>query len=193
MKRFSAKSIAVYALLTALVAAATFAVKIPTLATEGYANLGDTVILFAGIAFGPLAGFLSGGIGSALSDLLGGYAHWVLPTFIIKGAEGALAGVLFFLIKKTKLNRFANAAFSSLPSAILMIAGYFVASTIMKGSAAVALLSVPANCVQGSLGVTVCMFLLFATSKIKDFSRVVGPNAFYDYPEKDRKADEDPE
>lgn len=174
------KTIAVYALMSALVTVATFAIRIPMVATDGYLNIGDGIVLFCGVAFGPAAGFIAGGIGSALADLISGYAHWILPTLLIKGAEGALAGVLFFLLKKLRLNRFLSAGIAALPSAILMVAGYFFASWIMKGSAAVAVTSLPGNAIQGGVGIALAVLLLLATSRIKSFSELVGKNQFYE-------------
>lgn len=174
------KTIAVYALMSALVTVATFAIRIPMVATDGYLNIGDGIVLFTGVAFGPAAGFIAGGIGSALADLISGYAHWILPTLLIKGLEGALAGVLFFLLKKLRLNRFLSAGISAIPSVILMVAGYFFASWIMKGSAAVAFTSVPGNAIQGGIGIVLALLLLFSTSRIKSFSELVGKNQFYD-------------
>ena len=183
----STRTIALCAVLTALVTAATYLIKIPTVATEGYVNPGDALVLFAGVAFGPFAGFFCGGVGSCLADLAAGYAHWILPTFCIKWFEGFFAGLLFWLIRKTKVNRYVNAAFSVVPSAFLMVLGYFVASTIMKGSAATAALSVPANCLQATLGIVVSFALLFALSRIKSFSGLVGKNYFFDYPTKKKE------
>ena len=174
------KTIAVYALLSALVTVATFAIRIPMVATDGYLNIGDGIVLFTGVAFGPLAGFIAGGIGSALADLISGYAHWILPTLLIKGAEGALAGALFYLFKKLRVNRFLSAGIAALPSAVLMVAGYFFASWIMKGSAAVAFTSLPGNAIQGGVGVVLALLLLFSTSRIKSLSELVGRNQFYD-------------
>ena len=174
------KTIAVYALMSALVTVATFAIRIPMVATDGYLNIGDGIVLFCGVAFGPAAGFIAGGIGSALADLISGYAHWILPTLIIKGAEGALAGVIFLLLKKLRLNRFLSAGISAIPSTILMVAGYFFASWVMKGSAAVAFTSVPGNAIQGGIGIVLALLLLFSTSRIKSFSELVGKNQFYD-------------
>ena len=183
----STRTIALYAVLTALVTAATYLIKIPTVATEGYVNPGDALVLFTGVAFGPFAGFFCGGVGSCLADLAGGYAHWILPTFAIKGFEGFLAGLLFWSIRKTKLNRYVNAVVSIAPPAFLMVLGYFVASTIMKGSAATAALSVPANCLQATFGVVVSFVLLFALSKLKSFSSLIGKNYFFDYPKKEKR------
>ena len=179
MKKLSTKSIAVYAIITALVMVATYAIKIPTPATNGYANLGDAFVMFAGVVFGPIVGFLVGGAGSALADLAGGYAHWILPTFIIKGAEGAISGIIFLLLKRVKLNRFVCAGISTFVAGVIMVAGYFLASTIMKGSVEAAFASFPANCVQGSVGVAINMLLLVATFKIKGFDKLLGHNNFY--------------
>lgn len=176
------KSIVVYALMSALVTVATFAIRIPTPATDGYLNIGDGVLLYCGIVFGPAAGFIAGGLGSALADLISGYAHWMLPTLLIKGAEGALAGILYYLLKKTRLPRFASAGVAAVPAAILMAIGYFFASWIMKGSAAVAWTSVPENAVQGAVGGALAYFLLLSTAPIGNFSAVIGKNQFYDTP-----------
>ncbi|MBR1747306.1 MAG: ECF transporter S component [Clostridia bacterium] len=188
MKKFSTRTIVIYALLTAMTMVATYAVKIPTVATEGYVNPGDAVLLFAGVAFGPFAGFLAGGVGSCLADLAAGYSHWIFPTFVIKGAEGFLAGLLFLAFRRMKLNKHMNAALSIVPPAFLMVLGYFIASTIMKGSAATALLSVPANCLQATFGVVLSFVLLFGLGKIKGFSSLVGKNYYFDYPGKGKKS-----
>ena len=174
------KTIVVYALMSALVTVTTFAIRIPMPATDGYLNLGDAIVLFCGVVFGPLAGLIAGGIGSALADLIAGYAHWILPTFLIKGLEGALAGGAFLLLHKKSAHRFLFATIAMIPSAILMILGYFFASWIMKGSAAVAWTSVPGNAVQGAVGVALCLALLAATAPIKNFSSVIGKNQFYE-------------
>lgn len=180
-KTLSTKSIVICALMAALTTAATYAVRIPTVATEGYVNLGDTVLLFTGIVFGPLPGFIAGGLGSCLADLAGGYAHWILPTFIIKGVEGASVGLLFMLFRSLRLKRALSVWLAMVPSAILMVAGYFAASAIMKGSVAVAFTSVPENCLQGLFSMILCALLLLATGQIKSFSKLVGNNYYYNY------------
>ncbi|MDT7865230.1 MAG: ECF transporter S component [Thermoproteota archaeon] len=67
----------------------------------GYLNIGDAVIFIAAILFGPMIGFLAGSIGSALSDVAFSSYMFVPGTFVIKGLEGFIAGVVYrYLIRK---------------------------------------------------------------------------------------------
>ena len=75
------KRIALTALIV-VVALMTFVVRIP-MGPAGYFNFGDVAVVFAGLVLGSLAkksgfwwGAAAGGIGSALADILGGYAVW---------------------------------------------------------------------------------------------------------------------
>lgn len=154
-------------MLTALTTAATCAIKLPTVATEGYINVGDAVVMFSAMLLGPWLGFVAGGVGSCLADLLSGYAHWILPTFLIKGIEGFVVGLLFRCLKKVCHNTYIVAAASCAVGAIEMAAGYFVASAIMKGSALVALTSLPANCLQGLVGLVLSSVLLAVAQKTR--------------------------
>lgn len=167
------------AVMAALTTAVTFLVRIPTVATEGYINPGDAVLMYSGVVFGPTAGFIVGGVGSCLADLAAGYAHWALPTLFIKGFEGMLSGLLFRLFLRLKLKRMISAVLSVVPSAIIMAAGYLFASAIMKGSFAVAVADLPGNCLQGLFGVAVSMLLLGATAKIPVFASLTGFAKFY--------------
>ena len=64
-----------------------FSIPIPF----GYVNLGDMVLLLAGLSFGSSAGFIVGSLGSMLADLFAGYAFYAPITFVVKGLEGFLA------------------------------------------------------------------------------------------------------
>lgn len=80
------------ALMTAFVFITTSAIKIPVPFTNGYIHAGDTTIFLAGMLLGPWYGAFAAGVGSGLADFLGGYAHWVIPTLIIKSTMGFLIG-----------------------------------------------------------------------------------------------------
>ena len=73
MNSIKIKRLVFAALFAALACAATFIhIPVPSM-TNGYVNLGDCFVLLAGFCLGPVYGGLAGGIGSALTDLLGGY------------------------------------------------------------------------------------------------------------------------
>ena len=146
------KKIAVMGVLAALVFVMTYLIRIPIPATEGYVNLGDTVILVSSYLLGPVAP-IPAAIGSALADLLAGYAHYVIPTAVIKGAMGAVAGAV---IMKSKKMGFRILAF--VLAEIIMVGGYFAYESMpfMYGPA-VALASVPFNAVQAAVGILVAL------------------------------------
>lgn len=86
------KDVAISGIMIALVFVLTFAIKVPVPFTRGYVHLGDSMIFISAILFGRRVGALAGGLGSALADLVGGYAYWAIPTLIIKSVMGALVG-----------------------------------------------------------------------------------------------------
>lgn len=80
--------------MAALVFVMTYFPKVPVPVTGGYIHLGDGAIFLAGMLLGPLA-VASAAIGSALSDLVGGYVPYVLPTLVIKGLMALLVWRLY--------------------------------------------------------------------------------------------------
>lgn len=122
-------NIALVALIV-VVALTTLFVRIP-LPTRGYFNVGDIAVVFAGLVLGSLAkkkGFLwgaaAGGIGSALADVLGGYAIFAPLTLVAKGTEGALAA---WASGKRPLWHYALLG----AGGICMVAWYFVGEALM--------------------------------------------------------------
>jgi len=146
-------------LFIALVAVATMIIRVPIPQTAGYMNLGDSMVLLSGVFFGPALGFIAGGVGSALADILGGYPQWAPWTLIIKGVEATIVGALVLLltIQKHKLSLSAVVCFVLATS--WMVLGYYVAETIMYEQKA-ALAELPANIMQAFGSVVLASFLL---------------------------------
>ena len=82
------------AVFTALVCVATMMFVLYVPATEGYFNLGETMVYTTAILMGPCVGALAGGLGSALADLLLGFSVYAPATLVIKGIEGLAVGFL---------------------------------------------------------------------------------------------------
>ena len=82
--------------MAALVMAATSFFKIPVPATNGYVHLGDALIFLSVLVLGRRNGTIAAASGSALADLLGGYAHWAPWTFVIKGLMAFVAATILY-------------------------------------------------------------------------------------------------
>lgn len=151
---------ALIGILVALVAVLTAAIHIPIPATQGYVNFGDAVLIFSGLLFGPTIGAITGGLGSAIADLALGYATYIPITFVVKGLEGLVAGLLM----KSKLNKYP--LLIATICGLWMALGYYLFEIALYGHVA-ALASVPANLGQAAVGALVGTLLY---TRFKTFS-----------------------
>lgn len=147
MSSFGTREIAASAVMAALVCVTTLFIYFPIPATEGYFNVGDAMIMAAALTFGPIVGAIAG-MGASLADLLGGWYVWVIPTLIIKGVEGFLAG--WILISGYEQS-FSRIILAWIVGGLEMVAGYFIFQVFMYGFAA-ALFELPFNFVQMAVG-----------------------------------------
>jgi uncharacterized membrane protein len=93
-----AKFTAFATIMTALVALCTYMFQISIPATQGYFDLGDSVVFLSALLFGPIVGAVSGGVGSMLSDLVAAPIY-APGTLVIKGFEGFIVGSVFQRIR----------------------------------------------------------------------------------------------
>lgn len=154
------KKIVTASMLAALVCVATMIIKIPS-PLKGYLNLGDCVVLLAGWLLSPFYGFLAAGIGSALADVFSGYVVYAPATFVIKGLM-AIAACFGFRLLHKKTGKFLSRVLSGTLSEIIMASGYFIFEGFLYGFVP-SLVNIPANAVQGILG------LIMGTILIKVF------------------------
>lgn len=148
----------------ALVAVMTMMIQIPIPQTRGYINLGDTIILVLALLFGWKVGFLAGGFGSALADILSGYAYWAPFTLIIKGAEGLLVGFLASPEKKWS-TRFLFCILGGLE----MVGGYFLVETVIYGRGA-ALAELPGNLLQAGASIAIAPLFTYLVGRVEGMS-----------------------
>lgn len=157
------RELCIKAMLSALVCVATMVIQVPVPATNGYIHLGDSIILFSAIMFGPSAGLVAGGIGSALADILTGYSYWAPFTLVIKGLMGYAAGRIAF--DGTDRPFGTNKFIGIIVSEIIMIVGYLLGGAILKSSFLVSLASVPENAVQAIGGAILYLVIACAVKK----------------------------
>lgn len=151
------KKLILAALFAALSCVATMSIRIPTPGTGGYIHPGDAIVILSGVILRPVWGFLAGGIGSALSDLIGGYFIYVPITFVIKGLVALAAGLLYQKIGKNQKSRYIAVILGGVADIILVAGGYFVCEFFIYGAGAAA--SIPANIIQGIGGLVISCIL----------------------------------
>lgn len=145
----------------ALICVGTMVIQIPA-PLAGYVHFGDCFILIAAWVLGPWYGFVAGGVGSALADLLTGYAHYVPGTLIIKGLMAMAAALIFsVLIKRSAKLRFPAYIVSGLAAELIMVAGYYLyKATFLQRGWIATLANIPSNCIQGAFGLVLGVVLI---------------------------------
>ena len=183
------KKLVMAALFAALACVATMSIKIPTPGTSGYIHPGDAIVILAGVVLGPAWGFLAGGIGSAMADLLGGYFVYVPITFVIKGLVSLCSALLYrkvglvslcsaLLYRKVGKNsksRYTAVILGGVADIILVAGGYCLCEYFIYGAGAFA--SVPANLVQGIGGLVLSAVLYPILIAIPDVKQTALANS----------------
>lgn len=150
MRDSNLRSMVRLALVASLVLVATMFLKITT--PTGYVHLGDGVIYGAALAFGPSFAAASGSVGSALADILTGYAMWAPWTFVIKGVAGWAIGRIGYNQGR------GRQLLGMVVAAVWTVFGYAVGTAVMYNPQA-AIAESLGNVVQVGSGVVIGLFL----------------------------------
>lgn len=164
------RMIVLTALFAALTCVATMVIRIPTPGTGGYIHPGDALVILSGVVLGPVYGFLAAGLGSCLSDLLGGYFLYVPATFIIKGLVACLTALAYRKVAHMPKGTFVGVVLGGLIDIVLVAGGYFCFEYFIYGLGAAA--SVPANLVQGISGLIIALILSPALTKLPEVQQL---------------------
>jgi uncharacterized membrane protein len=153
------RTIALIAILSSVTIVFTLVVRIPFAPTRGYFTLADVGVYFAGFAFGPVIGFFVGGLGTGLADILGGYAHFAIWSFLIHGFQGLLAGLLGY--RKGLPGLLAG----WLIGAVVMVVGYFTVEYFLYGPGPAIAEATTINLPQVAIGGLVGVLLVLAVRR----------------------------
>ena len=180
-------------ILTSLIMVATMIIRIPVPFTQGYVHLGDAVIFLAVLILGKKYGTFAAGVGSALADLLSGYAYYAPWTFVVKALMAFVVGAALEYYEKknraeaakvnvegsdndmgrTEHSPWLNSK-GKLPliellamafGGIEMTVGYYISASLMHGNWYTPLLSVPGNIGQFIVGMILATILATALYK----------------------------
>lgn len=150
MQNLTTKKLVLTALLTALTFVATMFIRIPL--PLGYVNLGDVFVLLSVFILGPVYGTIAGGVGSCLADLVG-YISYAPGTLIIKSAMALVAYLVYSLLFKATNKKIVGEIIGGIAGAVIMAFGYFFYEILFFETAGVAIINVPWNLLQGTVGV----------------------------------------
>ena len=168
IKKNVAFKIASIAVLSAVTVIFTLIIRIPIAPTRGYINLGDVAIFFTAFTFGPVTALIAGGLGTAMADIISGYAQWAPFSLVIHGIQGLIIGLIAGSVLNaeniSQLTRIIRISLAIVGGAIVMCVGYLLAGTIMEGFRA-ALVELPGNLIQNAAGAGVGLPLALAVIK----------------------------
>ena len=138
------------ALFAALTCVATYFIHIPVPMLNGYANLGDAVILLSAFLFPSMPTLIASGVGAAVADAISGYGIYIPATFVIKAGVFAIA----MLIGKRGGWRRVLAAVAA---ELFLVLGYLVFEMWIVDMGAGAVASIPGNLVQAGVSAVVAL------------------------------------
>ena len=155
MKSFSAHDLCLAAVMTTLVFLATFIPKIPI--PLGYAHLGDAAIFLMVYFLPRRIALFSACVGSAFSDLLGGFLLWVLPTLVIKFIMAEI--LRHFIHGKWISAAKLRLIIGMLLASLWMAAAYTFFGAVLYDSMAAGLASAPGLLLEGAVNTVVALVL----------------------------------
>lgn len=163
-QRITPRDIAITALMIALVAVVTRFLIVPIGA--GFFNLSDAAVYFTAFTFGPVIGFLAGGIGAALADLSAGYASFAPLTFLAHGLQGLVAGFIVLRGPGSPVARMVLAAAAgTLTMAGIYFLGEYFGPGLGWGGPPQALTELPFNLLQNVIGAAIAIPLSLLVRK----------------------------
>jgi uncharacterized membrane protein len=134
--------------------------KVPIPGTQGYIHLGDAGITFTALTLGPFTAAIAGGLGTAVADLLSGYAQWSPISLVVHGVQGLVAG----LLARLKPGHGGIAILAGVVGCLVMVAGYLLGGLPLEGPGK-SLFAVPWNLLQGAAGIVLGIPLSLAVGR----------------------------
>lgn len=156
---FTTRELCLTAVMTALVFLATFVPRIPI--PLGYAHLGDAVIFLLALTIGRREALVAACLGSALSDVLGGFLLWAVPTLIIKFV---MADIVWRIAGRGEAGR-VRTVLAFLASSVWMAFAYTVFGAALYASVAAGLASTPGLLMEGLVNTVAALIVLPALQK----------------------------
>lgn len=152
---FSTKKLCFVAVFTALnVIMSSFGIPVP----GGRLYLNDVIICAAALVLDPLSAFIVGGVGAFLGDLF----FYPAPMFVSLVTHGLQAVCISIIVgKKTEEPKLIKSIIAVTVGAIIMVAGYSLGRAFIYSTPEYAIIKLPFQILQASVGAVAGMLLLF--------------------------------
>lgn len=161
------QKLVITAMFAALTTVATIVIQIPLM--FGFVNLGDMFVLLSAFMLGSWYGVAAASIGSALGDIILGYAIYAPATFIIKGLMSFVVCVIVKALSgKIKISVITQ-VIAGIVAELVMVAGYFFYEAVILGYSWAAASSIVGNLAQGGIGIALAVSLLNVFNSRKIF------------------------
>ena len=147
------KDLTLTALFAALIFVGTYFFKIPFSFAGGYTHLGDGLLIISVLFLGLKRGTIATAIGMGLSDFIGGYMIWVLPTICFKTVWAFMVGLFAYKLCKGKTYGWYLGA---IWGGLLQIIGYTLTKIPLYGLKP-ALIELPILTAQTVIGVIIAV------------------------------------
>lgn len=172
MKNLRTEKLVLASLMIAMTTVGTMVIKVP--AIKGYIHIGDSIVYLCGILLGPVLGGIAAGLGSMIADLLLGYAVYAPATFVIKGLDAMIVGLIYFKLvpeDASIVQKTLNFVIAVLFGGAIMVGGYFVYEIALYGVEGAAA-GVAYNVTQAVGGGVLAYPLLIALDKVNLVSKI---------------------
>ena len=156
MKDQTMKQLTKTAMMAAIIFVCTYTFKIPIAITGGYTHLGDCAIFIGVMLLGRKHGTAAAALGAAMSDLLGGFWLWVVPTFLIKGIMAFIMGTI---VEKVLPDKKGNWLIGAIAGGIWQIIGYTLTKIVLLSPQA-AFATVPTVSAQTVAGIIIASVVI---------------------------------
>ena len=156
MKDQTMKQLTKTAMMAAIIFVCTYTFKIPIAITGGYTHLGDCAIFIGVMLLGRKHGTVAAALGAAMSDLLGGFWLWVVPTFLIKGIMAFIMGTI---VEKVLPDKKGNWLIGAMAGGIWQIIGYTLTKIVLLSPQA-AFATVPTVSAQTVAGIVIASVVI---------------------------------
>jgi uncharacterized membrane protein len=171
-RRYTPALIALVAMLIAITTVFTYIPPLP-IGPGGYLNFSDIAVVFNGLTFGPVIGAITGGIGTAIADLLLGYGQWAPFSLLAHGLEGLIIGLVAWRSRSLPL-----LVLAWLLGSVAMVGVYFLADWLVITNLQTALADAPANGLQAAAGIFGIPLMLLVRQAYPPIDRIGRPRTW---------------